>query len=61
MVGLLSGSITMDFPLCLPILEPVSTGSFNFLNIELSSRQRVRGIASTPHNLKLFRTLNTII
>lgn len=61
MVGLLSGSMSMDFPLCLPIHEPVSTGAFNYLNIELSSCQRVRGIACTSHILKLSRTLNTII
>ena len=44
MVGLLSGSIFMDFPLCLPIREPVLTGFFNYFNIELSICQHVRGI-----------------
>lgn len=49
MVGLLSGSIFMDFPLCLPIREPVLTGFFNF-NIELSICRTFVASVSTSHN-----------
>lgn len=60
MVGLLSGSMNMDFPLCLPIREPVLTqaSSAAFLNIKLSHAS-IHGIVSTTR--KLFQTLNTII
>ena len=62
MVGLLSGSMYMDFPLCLPIREPVLTGFFNIFNIELSICQHIRGIRQRiTQSGKLFQTLNTII